>query len=149
MNKTVKKRYQELKSRNSNYVREKKWESNVLLQECLLTLGNNKKILALEQQKQILVRFNSVLPRLMDSNRKKSVQSVRELLPQWGNNPVYIIWDEESLPIIKTDFESILVCIDDVIAVAFETWITTMEMNQFIQFSSRNKMIEITFEGSS
>lgn len=49
MNEIIKKRYQELKDRNSNFVREKKWESNALLQECLLALDNNKKILTIEQ----------------------------------------------------------------------------------------------------
>lgn len=52
------------------------------------------------------------------------------------------------MPIIQTDFECILEHIDDIIAVAFETWIVTKEMDQFIQFGARNKVIEITFEGN-
>lgn len=71
MNEIIKKRYQELKDRNSNFVREKKWESNALLQECLLALDNNKKILTIEQQQQILTKFNSDLTKLTDSYRKK------------------------------------------------------------------------------
>lgn len=74
MNEIIKKRYQELKDRNSNFVREKKWESNALLQECLLALDNNKKILTIEQQQQILTKFNSDLTKLTDSYRKKALK---------------------------------------------------------------------------
>ena len=97
MNEIIKKRYQELKDRNSNFVREKKWESNALLQECLLALDNNKKILTIEQQQQILTKFNSDLTKLTDSYRKKSIKTIQELLPQWINKSVYIIWDKEDL----------------------------------------------------
>lgn len=146
MNEIIKKRYQELKDRNSNFVREKKWESNALLQECLLALDNNKKIINIEQQQQILTKFNSDLTKLTDSYRKKSIKTIQELLPQWINKSVYIIWDKEDLPIIQTDFECALDNIDDIIAVAFETWVVAIEMNQFIQFNTRNKIVEISLE---
>lgn len=71
MNETMKKRYQELKSRSSKYAKERKWENNTLLQECLSVLGSNKMVLTMEKQNQILDEFNSELPRLMNSNRKK------------------------------------------------------------------------------
>ncbi len=107
MKATVKKRYQELKIQNYNSLIKREWQSNALLQECLETLGNNKKILSIEEQRQILDKFNIELPRLI-KNRKKTVQSIQELSPQWMNRLVYIIWDEEKLPIIQINFESVL-----------------------------------------
>ena len=50
------------------------------------------------------------------------------------------------MPIIQTDFECALDNIDDIIAVAFETWVVAIEMNQFIQFNTRNKIVEISLE---
>lgn len=100
MKAAVKKRYQELKIQNYNSLIEREWQSNALLQECLETLGNNKKILSIEEQRQILDKFNIALPRLI-KNRKKTVQLIQELSPQWMNRLVYIIWDEEKLPIIQ------------------------------------------------
>ena len=146
MNETVKKRYQELKIQNYNSLIERKWKSNALLQECLEVLGNNKKILSIEQQQQILDKFNIELPRLID-NRKKSVQSIQELSSRWMNRLVYIIWDEEGLPIIQTDFESVTNYIDDIVAVAFETWIVVNSMDQFIQFDARNRITEFSLKG--
>lgn len=112
----------------------------------MLALDNNKKILTIEQQQQILTKFNSDLTKLTDSYRKKSIKTIQELLPQWINKSVYIIWDKEDLPIIQTDFECALDNIDDIIAVAFETWVVAIEMNQFIQFNTRNKIVEISLE---
>ena len=142
---TVKKRYQELKIQNYNSLIEREWKSNALLQECLETLENNKKILSIEEQRQILDKFNIELPKLI-KNRKKTVQSIQELSPQWMNRLVYIIWDEEKLPIIQTDFESVLKHIDDIVAVAFETCIVAKNMNQFIQFDDRNRITEFNLE---
>ncbi len=147
MNETVKKRYQELKIQNYNSLIERQWKSNALLQECLEVLGNNKKILSIEQQQQILDKFNVELPRLID-NRKKSVQSIQELSSRWMNRLVYIIWDEEGLPIIQTDFESVTNYIDDIVAVAFETWIAVNSMDQFIQFDARNRITEFSLKGN-
>ena len=147
MNETVKKRYQELKIHNYNSLIESQWKSNALLQECLEVLGNNKKILSIEQQQQILDKFNVELPRLID-NRKKSVQSIQELSSRWMNRLVYIIWDEEGLPIIQTDFESVTNYIDDIVAVAFETWIAVNSMDQFIQFDARNRITEFSLKGN-
>lgn len=143
MNETMKKRYQELRNKNDNKVIERGWESNTLLQECLEVLGNNKKIVSIEQQQQILDEFNIELPRLIKSDRKKNVQSIQDLLPQWMNRLVYIIWDEEKLPIIQTDFKTVSDYIDDIVAVSFETWIIATRMDRFIQFDARNRITEI------
>ena len=145
MKATVKKRYQELKIQNYNSLIKREWQSNALLQECLETLGNNKKILSIEEQRQILDKFNIELPRLI-KNRKKTVQSIQELSPQWMNRLVYIIWDEEKLPIIQINFESVLDHIDDIVAVAFDTCIVAENMNQFIQFDDRNRITEFNLE---
>ena len=62
------------------------------------------------------------------------------------NRLVYIIWDEEKLPIIQINFESVLNHIDDIVAVAFDTCIVAENMNQFIQFDDRNRITEFNLE---
>lgn len=146
MNEIKKKQYQELKNNNYNCVIERKWKSNILLQECLAVLGNNKNIISIEQQQPILDDFNNILPQIIKSNKRKKIQSIQELLPHWGKKSVYIIWDEDDLPIVQIDFKYIVDHIDDVSAVAFETWIVAVEMNEFIQFDARNRISEINLE---
>lgn len=146
MNEIKKKQYQELKNNNYNCVIERKWKSNILLQECLTVLGNNKNIISIEQQQPILDDFNNILPQIIKSNKRKKIQSIQELLPHWEKKSVYIIWDEDDLPIVQIDFKYIVDHIDDVSAVAFETWIVAVEMNEFIQFDARNRISEINLE---
>lgn len=146
MNEIKKKQYQELKNNNYNCVIERKWKSNILLQECLAVLGNNKNIISIEQQQSILDDFNNILPQIVKSNKRKKIQSIQELLPHWEKKSVYIIWDEDDLPIVQIDFKYIVDHIDDVSAVAFETWIVAVEMNEFIQFDARNRISEINLE---
>lgn len=147
MNEIKKKQYQELKNNNYNCVIERKWKSNILLQECLAVLGNNKNIISIEQQQPILDDFNNILPQIIKSNKRKKIQSIQELLPHWEKKSVYIIWDEDDLPIVQIDFKYVVDHIDDVSAVAFETWIVAVEMNEFIQFDARNRISEINLEG--
>lgn len=146
MNEIKKKQYQELKNNNYNCVIERKWKSNILLQECLAVLGNNKNIISIEQQQSILDDFNNILPQIVKSNKRKKIQSIQELLPHWEKKSVYIIWDEDDLPIVQIDFKYVVDHIDDVSAVAFETWIVAVEMNEFIQFDARNRISEINLE---
>lgn len=143
MNEETKKRYQELKNRNREYVNEKNRESNVLLQECLIVLGNSTVILDAEQESRILKKFNAKLLDVINSDRKRYVLSIQEVLPRWINKQIYIIWDNAGLPIIRTDFECVIKYIDDILAVSFETWIVTEDMNQFIQFEDRNRIKEV------
>ncbi len=143
MNEEIKRRYQELKNRSREHIKEKNRESNILLQECLSVLGNSKMILAPEQEREILDKFNSKLPSIMNSNIKKNVLTIQEMFSQWISKQVYIIWDKEGLPIIQTDFECVIKYIDEVLAVSFETWVVAEDMNQFIQFDDANRIIEI------
>jgi hypothetical protein len=46
---------------------------------------------------------------------------------------VYVIWDEGTLPIIKSDLQKVLEVIDDVIAVSFDTWIFSSELGYVIE----------------
>lgn len=83
MNEEIKRRYQELKNRSREHIKEKNRESNILMQECLSVLGNSKMILAPEQEREILDKFNSKLPSIMNSNIKKNVLTIQEMFPQW------------------------------------------------------------------
>ncbi|MGQ0437679.1 CDI toxin immunity protein, partial [Bacillus sp. B-TM1] len=47
---------------------------------------------------------------------------------------IYIIWDEASLPIIKTNLHQILQVIDDVTAVSFDTWLYSPNLGYAIEF---------------
>lgn len=47
-------KYEQLKSKNQEVILQKKWEQNVLLQDCLLSLGTNTTLLSINEQKKHL-----------------------------------------------------------------------------------------------
>ena len=145
MSQIVNEKYEKLKNKNRDYIIKKEWKRNILLQECLNALGSNKKVFSIEEQQEILKKFNIKLTKLLKGNRKKEFQSIQKLASQWINKSVYIIWDEEKLPIIETNFKSVLDYKDDITLVAFETWIFTVKMDKFVQFDDRNRIIQIEF----
>ena len=145
MSQIVNEKYEKLKNKNRDYIIKKAWKRNILLQECLNALGSNKKVFTIEEQQEILRKFNIKLTKLLKGNRKKELQSIQKLASQWTDESVYIIWDEEKLPIIETNFKSVLDYKDDITSIAFETWIVTVKMDKFIQFDDRNRIIQIEF----
>ena len=145
MSQIVNEKYEKLKNKNRDYIIKREWKRNILLQECLNALGSNKKVFSIEEQQEILKKFNIKLTKLLKGNRKKEFQSIQKLASQWTNKLVYIIWDEEKLPIIETNFKSVLDYKDDITLVAFETWIFTVKMDKFVQFDDRNRIIQIEF----
>lgn len=145
MSQIVNEKYEKLKNKNRDYIIKKAWKRNILLQECLNALGSNKKVFSIEEQQEILRKFNIKLTKLLKGNRKKELQSIQKLASQWTDESVYIIWDEEKLPIIETNFKSVLDYKDDITSIAFETWIVTVKMDKFIQFDDRNRIIQIEF----
>lgn len=145
MSQIVNEKYEKLKNKNRDYIIKKAWKRNILLQECLNALGSNKKVFSIEEEQEILKKFNIKLTKLLKGNRKKEFQSIQKLASQWTDESVYIIWDEEKLPIIETNFKSVLDYKDDITLVAFETWIFTVKMDKFVQFDDRNRIIQIEF----
>lgn len=145
MSQIVNEKYEKLKNKNRDYIIKKAWKRNILLQECLNALGSNKKVFSIEEEQEILKKFNIKLTKLLKGNRKKEFQSIQKLASQWTDESVYIIWDEEKLPIIETNFKSVLDYKDDITSIAFETWIFTVKMDKFVQFDDRNRIIQIEF----
>lgn len=80
-----------MKNKNRDYIIKKAWKRNILLQECLNALGSNKKVFSIEEQQEILRKFNIKLTKLLKGNRKKELQSIQKLASQWTNESVYII----------------------------------------------------------
>lgn len=49
-------------------------------------------------------------------------------------NKYYILWDNQAIPCVICDLYSILKCIDDVLAVSFNTWLLSMEGTEVVEF---------------
>jgi hypothetical protein len=107
-----------------------------LLDECIEALGEDAEILTDSEKDKIFDTFESSFPFTEwgridwdKVSKKEIVNTVNDITAYLEkcyenfNTDVYVIWDEGTLPIIKSDLKKVLEVIDDVTAVSFDTWI--------------------------
>lgn len=127
------KRYEQLKNNNRLFVSKKMQEDNVLLQECIAALGAQAVTLPEDRKKAVLAAFNSVLKRAQDdgeSGRGSHGNTAPKNDCDWAGQRVFIIWDGAGLPVIQSNLVDIMINIDDVKAVSFETWIASEDIRR-------------------
>lgn len=122
MNDELKLKCEKLKERNKEYILKMHWNRNVLLQECLHALGKDIYILSSDKNKELINKLN-VFISVKNNSYKKSMNNINDLLIDYKNEVFYIIWDEKSLPIVRTDFSNIIQEIESITAVSFDTWL--------------------------
>ena len=124
-----------------------------LYEECIEALGDNLVIYSEEDSINIFNKFensfpmyyiaDSILSRI-DWNKiylKYTIKhNLEELLTKIEKHykendfEVYILWNEANLPVLKTTLKKVLLNIDDVTAVGFDTWIFCESNNYVIEF---------------
>lgn len=73
-------------------------------------------------------------------NKKITIQSVYDLIPLLKKTekkvaePIYIVWDDAGIPLIKSKLEPIIKNIDDVTAVSFDTWLYCPSEGWIVEF---------------
>ena len=125
MNEKQRARLAILKSSNVQYMREMEWKSNALLQECFNAL----------EDYQIINNENEIaqIVKIIDSNKSEQIShSAKSMILE--NNDYYVVWDNAQVPVIKCKGKRILLSWDDVMAVAFDTYIVDIKKNQAILF---------------
>ena len=140
MNEEMKKKYDELKKKNKITSIQKVWENNVLLQECVESTGG--ELLNYDEGNKILEEIQEKIPFRLDGrvdfskfkskNNIIAISSLSELIK--NSIEFYVMWDEVTLPCLKSELKYIIKCIDDVTAVSFDTWIVSTDYNTIIEF---------------
>lgn len=46
----------------------------------------------------------------------------------------YIVWSDPEQPILRCDLQVILSCLEDVLAVAFDTWLVSEQLDRVVEF---------------
>lgn len=120
---------------------------NVLLKECIYIL-NLKTIFTEKIAEKIFHDFEKKLIfsnyGLIDKEKNKylKINNLIELAQIINKETLcYIIWDNESLPIIKTNFDNILRNLDDVLCVHYDTWIWIESENKVVEFNNNDEIL--------
>lgn len=118
-----------------------------LFEECIEALGKDAILLPISERgnliKLLIERYPLTFYGRIDwdkVDRKFNIGTVNDIkieMEKLGCNldsEVYIIWDEATLPIVKTTLQQAIDSIDDVTAVSFDTWIFCQSIGYVIEF---------------
>lgn len=125
---------------------------NILFEEAVEAL-KDVRFLTTEETERVLQTFIASFPfetsgcgRLnwKDINHKMALNNVSDLI---NDNTVdlsascYIIWNDESFPILESKLENVINAFDDVSAVSFDTWVYIPESTNVIESLSDSLMM--------
>ena len=118
-----------------------------LFEECILALDGHAFKMNDEKTKELFGEMTTKFPMTQwgriewDTIGNKLVEiEERDIMTKLGgvslevNKEIYILWDNATLPAIKSDLTKVLDVIDDVASVSFDTWIFCPESNYVIEF---------------
>lgn len=118
-----------------------------LLKECIEALGNKCEIKASSETVSIFNEFKKRFPLTawgrIDWSQTKvikkgvySYEFIPKILEVFTNQQtdVLILWDEATLPVIKSKLDLVISVIDDVTAVSSNTWIYALSENKVVEF---------------
>ncbi|MDF2506085.1 hypothetical protein [Clostridium sp.] len=127
-----------------------------LYEECLIALGNDIQIMSNDETKNIFGEMTKTFPITSwgridwdKVDRKIKINSIEAGINKLKeekliDEDVYILWDEVSLPAIKTKIENVVNAIYDITAVSFDTWIFSESSKYLIEFYHEDE-ITLTF----
>ena len=98
-------------------------QKNVLLQECL-SASNSYRIIEAEADAKRIVG--------LASSPDAEIYSHDDLIVLNNEEQYFIVWDEATLPIVLCSGKSIKECWDDVMAVAFDTYLVSESTGKVI-----------------
>lgn len=120
-----------------------------LLEECLIALGENVSVLSPERTTEVFDNLTKTFPisqwgridweKIKHVIRPSSKKYIKTYITP-TESEVYILWDEASLPAIKTNLNSVLDVIDNVSIVSFDTWIYNPTDGYVIEFYHENEI---------
>jgi hypothetical protein len=126
---------------------------NKLLDECLNALGVEGEIVPEDQRASLIKTLITLFPftnfgtiewsKVRDNivlNSTSDALIALQKRNKYSYNDVFIIWDEGSLPCIKSNLDAVFREIDEVTPVSFDTWILNLSPteNYVIEFHHDN-----------
>lgn len=141
MNEEMKKRYQQLKEKNSKRIKEMNWKNNALFTECINMLHDCCVITLDETDKlfnEMQMNFPITSYGYIDWNKIKNFLILNDISDIFNicniNDEYYILWEQKDLPCVNCKLSTVLENINDVLAVSFDTWLLSNDKSEVIEF---------------
>lgn len=148
MNEETRKKYQLLKEKSKLKVRELKWKNNVLFTECIASL-HICEIISLEESDVLFEQMKNIFPitnygriNWKDVKEPISLDNISDIYKICNpSKEYYILWDQRDIPCVTCKLETIIECIDDVLAVSFDTWLLSKDKKEVIEFYHEGNVV--------
>lgn len=111
------------------------------LDKCIEKLGASVVVFSLDESRNKIKKISekiifgiSGIDWKQYPNRIDDYAVIFSVIAKMENKECYILWDEYSLPILKSDFSTIAKNIDDITIMAFDTFIIGCDLNWVLEF---------------
>ncbi|MNO32105.1 hypothetical protein D3C76_220890 [compost metagenome] len=117
--------------------------SGSLYSECIEALGSNTRIYSSEKSSEIITLMEKMVNFTQwaridweSIDQKRSLnkpEELKDIEPILLRDNYFVVWNEFNLPIVETNLDNIIKNFNDVIAVAFDTWIVNLDKGIIIE----------------
>lgn len=101
------------------------WKTHALLQECLQALRGSCTVAPMELHEAAIAAVNLAL-------QEDAWTPAGQIPAGFLTGTVYIVWDDAQLPVFKAGCDPVLQSLDDVTAVAHETYLVSETMGRIV-----------------
>lgn len=111
------------------------WKKNALLQDCLQAMRGSCTVAPMELHEAAIAVVNIALA-------ENTWTPVHELIdiPADFSETVYIVWNEATLPVLRAPWSLVDGNLNDVRAVAHETFLVAESMDRILWFDAHNQI---------
>ncbi len=119
---------------------------NILLKECIESLENcevlnvNETIEKFEFiSEKVIFTFYGLIDKV--ENKALQISKLDDIISYCSKDEVcFLLWNDATLPSIKTKIEFVIEKIDDVLALSFDTWILVENKNILIEINHNEEI---------
>lgn len=122
----LKQRLEARKARAKAIAASQYWKTHALLQVCLQALRGSCTVVPMELHEAAVAAVNIAL-------QEDTWTPAEQIPPEFLARTVYIVWDDAQVPVFQADRGPVLQSLDDVTAVAHETYLVSETMDRIVR----------------
>lgn len=131
-----KERLAEKKAKNKAFEKAQQWKRDALLQDFLQAMRGSCTMVSPEMHEAVVTAANIAIK----EDCWTTVAELCDIPEDFLEGMVYIVWDEDTLPVPKVSWPMVRENLDDVLPVAFHTLVVAETMDRIIWFDGHGGM---------
>ena len=132
-----KERLAEKKAKNKAFERAQWWKKNALLQEFLQAMRGSCTMASPQMHEAVVTAANIAI----GEDNWTTVAELGDIPEDFLSGMVYIVWDEDTLPVPKAPWPLVSENLDHVLPVAANTLIVAETMDRIIWFNGHGRIM--------